>query len=766
MCTGNCNACKEWPIRPKQLMTYRLNCPRCNDDYQNDSVEYPKKCGCCGIATNDFIRGSLLEVYSKHEEYPIVLVENVCCNELEAKREFYEDALERLACKSDRFVSLGHDNEFENYYIDVTDCGNQKIYYMFDLSNHYSGIKNGMCDQNRRSDCAFKAACMQSDLTAAAEIMSYCNENTPLPEGKYQSFSYENNITAFTYTCYRMNLKEVAFPIIIENFCVAVLIIGQIKLDDGETCEESVEEQLDGIVKKLSIEVKSFTTRMEKRKEMRKTDFLYLFLRKLTAQILSRNADESLNELIEKIYDKIIDTFNCEEMILLYTDSESNYSYYPKDKELRRIDLKEELYPAFNRNDNEKIIQIIGPDASENSKVYYRYSSNASVDCFIMTYIKWKDKEDFVIQTFFDILNTLLFSFLMTKIADEKQELYEEKEEDQKLLIETFSHELNQKLEIIENHTSSLDAKKDTWGISLSSRATEDIKNYIKDFKNLESLLRHFTKNILEQKAALPKNADISWFNPYGAFLFNLQEFYDINKGTRKLYMPRPYQMVINGMKYPQMKADQVLIERCANNLLNNAFKYAYKYTNIFLDCHIQENDYIIEVINYCAPLRDDIRTRVFDWGISQSKLRNYRKPKGNGFGLAMVKHICELHNGTIELLPEVKISEYNMAVLQRIMDRFNYEKLCLNLKEEEVLLRLGFSKEEFDELDKEYRRLSDPANKTWKNSIAEMFGLKSPILEVVNPSADYEERLSKRYIHMTLKTPTVLVRFRIKIPQ
>ena len=280
----------------------------------------------------------------------------------------------------------------------------------------------------------------------------------------------------------------------------------------------------------------------------------------------------------------------------------------------------------------------------------------------------------------------------------------------------------------------------------------------------MEMQLRHFTREVSENNSGLPVAKNEQVFKPYGQFLFNLAEYYDSLDSVRRLLIPTMSNVTLFASRYPFMRADPVLIERCVNNLLSNAFKYSYRYTNIYLDCYKEGRDYCIEVTSFSSPIRNDVRDRMFDFGVSQSVLRHYRQQKGKGIGLATVQRICELHGGTVECFSDERISDYNVPVLYRLMQELSDARRADAV--DKKLAELKIEHKTYESILTEYRRLLRLRVSGEKNHVAYMFGVKKQISEICYPSPGYTEKLTAPFLRMALRTPTVRVVFRITIPQ
>ena len=764
---------RHWPIRPKQLTTGREKCVLCDGNTRQSIC----KCSFCGIATRDFIRAALLDLYEKHRKFPVVLIDNVYCQGIgctEACKEAMKQA--EMPINADRFVPFSGE-AYSDYYAKKEPDDKAYAYYVYDLSDHYTCIDDaGYCFEKRNAP-EFKANCTQSDLLACSEIMRFHNNGVAMPL-KYRRCRAEGISGDFyAHTCERSGLIELAFPIIIDDYCVAVLIAGQITSDDWERCGGNVEK--DGIVTNSVIkqnseigeaagEVSNFIKRMQDRTGIRKTDFLYRYLADLTGAIMTEYRP-SANEAIRKAFEMLKRDFEYENLRMVFSrfDGEKPYNEFaePPVDEKREVSFKA-IYDAMEKGDDE-IIKLFDPDYTGRTQCYFRQNIVQIARCMLLTVVRWKinlsDEEQKLMKTFFYTLSALLFSRLMDELTSKLQREIEDREASRLVLTRSFAHDLNQKLEIIDIQTRLLEKKKEDWGLDRDNRAHMDLRDYIKNIRNLETILRLFSKDAAQANGA-PLTSVSRRFEPYGTFLFNLREYYNANSKTRKFYMPGPSLVVSHSEAYPPMLADPALIERCVNNLLSNAFKYSFEYTNVYLDCYHKDGNYIIEVTNFSPPIRDDIRDRMFERGVSRANLRNYRNVKGEGYGLYIVREICHLHDGEVEALQSDIVSDYNVPMLRRIIREIRIAKD--RGQTEEAMGRLGIERAQYDVYEAEYDRLTHTSASPG-NRIASYYGIGNVLDEICSPMPQTKETLTGgRFIQMAIHTKTERVVFRMTLPQ
>lgn len=704
---------KKWPIVPEQLVTGRNRCPNCDNNTE--------KCGGCGIGSESFVRALLLEVFEKAGSWPLTLIDRVSCKCIQPATNIAEQS-------QDRFVKLC---ESDNYYYDKD---SKETFYYFDLNTFF---KETPCYE-RRTDKDFNACCVLQDLSVGADILS--NRST----FKLESLSALNSkkeqisIPCYSYTCNRRedcSLTELAFPIYIFDKCVAVLITGQLSAEKNNGVHKKIDE--------IASYVADFKERLQERTIMRQKDFLYGYLDNLLKECSDKVDPE---DLIKTIYDRLNKDFDYEQIVFLYSDedAEKGFKTYPED-------VEQELLRAIlnDGSSSEEQETILGKDP-EGKKIYKIYKKTSTSDpekCWIKTYIRYNPNTpgNNVGEAFFNTLIALILSSITTKYAERKRI-------SQDVLVKTFLHELNQRAEILENHSDKLETKRLSWKFPEDSLVISDVRDFVKDVKNLQNQIRHFAKDAAEDDPGFPNYSKKESFEPYGRFIFNLRENYSSEYGMsgKRLYVPSYFHVAQYAQDYPRMYADPVQIERCVNNLLSNAFKYSYVSTNVYLDCVREGNEYVIRVINFCAPLKDDIRENMFKWGTSQGA--SYKKPKGNGYGLAIVKHLCNLHEASI-VFKQDTLSDYNIPLLVYALNNLKHRG---NQTSDESLYGKSYV-----ELNKEYKKLK---KKIDVNRVAKI-NYCGNILEEVY-CADQLQKLPDSFIKMGLCRPMARLTFEIRIPQ
>lgn len=92
---------------------------------------------------------------------------------------------------------------------------------------------------------------------------------------------------------------------------------------------------------------------------------------------------------------------------------------------------------------------------------------------------------------------------------------------------------------------------------------------------------------------------------------------------------------------------DGDLLARVFANLMTNAIRYGYDGQYIDINGSIDENDVVIQVVNYGDSIPKDELPHLFDMFYIGDKSRTH-KENSTGLGLFIAKNIVEQHNGSI----------------------------------------------------------------------------------------------------------------------
>ena len=103
----------------------------------------------------------------------------------------------------------------------------------------------------------------------------------------------------------------------------------------------------------------------------------------------------------------------------------------------------------------------------------------------------------------------------------------------------------------------------------------------------------------------------------------------------------------------PHLQADETRLQELIYNLLDNAVKYSKPGGTVFLRAEPADDTVPISVRDEGIGISRDDLPRIFERFYRADKSRTSQQP-GTGLGLSIVKHIAQLHGGTIEAESEI----------------------------------------------------------------------------------------------------------------
>jgi signal transduction histidine kinase len=99
-----------------------------------------------------------------------------------------------------------------------------------------------------------------------------------------------------------------------------------------------------------------------------------------------------------------------------------------------------------------------------------------------------------------------------------------------------------------------------------------------------------------------------------------------------------------------KIKGDKHLLGRAIANLMDNAIKYSFENSEIICSVKEKDNFIIIKIKDNGIGIGKREINKIFEKLYREDKSRH---TKGHGLGLALVKAIIEIHNGTISVISE-----------------------------------------------------------------------------------------------------------------
>ncbi len=95
------------------------------------------------------------------------------------------------------------------------------------------------------------------------------------------------------------------------------------------------------------------------------------------------------------------------------------------------------------------------------------------------------------------------------------------------------------------------------------------------------------------------------------------------------------------------IKANEELLKQVWINLLDNAIKFSYENDTVTINIDQKETNFIIAITNHGKDIPKESIGRIFNKFYQADESHS---SYGNGIGLAVVKKICQLHNGKVSV--------------------------------------------------------------------------------------------------------------------
>ena len=249
------------------------------------------------------------------------------------------------------------------------------------------------------------------------------------------------------------------------------------------------------------------------------------------------------------------------------------------------------------------------------------------------------------------------------------------------VLQETTQHDLAQKLETITMQDNDYEARLRTYHFDSGWQSEEDFYNASLSYQSyvgrLISHIRFFERGLSQPN--LNQEPEIKEFNLYTDLLYDIHQLYSFEHAGRHVFVVlKPRQRLQN--RLTTIYADINMLERIIVNLLDNAFKYAYEYSNVYLDYYTESDNAVVDIISYNSGIPDcsddsggRIRDRIFDRGYRYSSEK--KKKAGQGIGLYTArnfarKHIVGARTGDVVLIEDELISEFHVPALEEAISR------------------------------------------------------------------------------------------------
>ncbi len=193
------------------------------------------------------------------------------------------------------------------------------------------------------------------------------------------------------------------------------------------------------------------------------------------------------------------------------------------------------------------------------------------------------------------------------------------------------SHELRTPLTAIKGFSEHLlDNAQDSDAryLNIILRNTERLIHLVNDIQSLAKL---------EQKPLL-RATNINLLD----FLANTKSIFEEKLKSNKLYLNLNIPDNL-----PQLEVDKFKFEQIFVNLIDNAIRYTSE-GGITISAEAQYHSIVIKITDTGIGIPEEHLPRLFERFYVVDKSRN-RKNGGTGLGLSIVKHIVQLHNGSIK---------------------------------------------------------------------------------------------------------------------
>ena len=182
---------------------------------------------------------------------------------------------------------------------------------------------------------------------------------------------------------------------------------------------------------------------------------------------------------------------------------------------------------------------------------------------------------------------------------------------------------------------------------------------YLRDSEAFISIL----SNISANTTALTDDLEIKRkkFDLYDNILNRLQVLYNYYeaRGTRRLICQGRYVDDI----IPELFADAGKLEQAIDNLIKNAFKYSYEYTNIHVlrGLRNDNSDLYITVLSYGKNIPQEEWEKIFEMGNRGSD----NVKDGKGLGLYIARKFAKKHGGDVILEEPKFLSKFNIPLVK-----------------------------------------------------------------------------------------------------
>lgn len=209
-------------------------------------------------------------------------------------------------------------------------------------------------------------------------------------------------------------------------------------------------------------------------------------------------------------------------------------------------------------------------------------------------------------------------------------------------LVANVSHELKTPITAIKGFVETLrdgeidDPKKSAKFLDIIYRHTERLNAIVEDLLTLSRL----------EESAVERNLKFEE-HKLKPVLKSVEEDYEFKAKEKEINIHVKCDDDLSA------RIDRPLIEQALGNLIDNAIKYSEKKTKINLEAYTQNASVVLEVEDEGFGISKEHFPRLFERFYRVEKSRS-RDEGGTGLGLSIVKHVAQVHGGTVEVESEL----------------------------------------------------------------------------------------------------------------
>ena len=229
-----------------------------------------------------------------------------------------------------------------------------------------------------------------------------------------------------------------------------------------------------------------------------------------------------------------------------------------------------------------------------------------------------------------------------------------------------YRHEISHLTLGLRNHNDKLAPPE------YSIRTYHDIDAVYQD--NLSSLeqLGYFTQNTeMLTGSFTDENLQISEFKVFRDLLFKWESIY--RRETRRKHIEFCFPSIsLSDSDRPLISTDKRRLEQLIYNLVNNAMKYSYWGTRIYVDCKIIDpisKTQCLSVVDYGHPIEEG--DAPYGLYYRNHSLIN-KKVEGSGIGLYVAREVARLIGVDVSHKPAKKLSDFNIPLMKYYLDWAN----------------------------------------------------------------------------------------------